>query len=482
MTKKKLTLIMKFGGTSVGSVEAIQNIIRITASVRTDFERIVLVASAMSGVTNQLLAGAQAAANGDMGTIHNAATMLRDKHTQAANGLIADQGDAAQLQTEIEPLISTFISLCQAISVLGETTPRVLDSIASLGERMSVRLLAATLKSNDVPGKYVEASSLIVTDDNFQSAHPDIKATRDKTQTFLAPIFKAGKIPIVTGFLAATAEGVITTLGRGGSDYSAAILGSVLNADEVWIWTDVNGVMTADPRIVPDARTIPELTFREVGELAYFGAKVLHPKTIRPVVEAGIGLRVCNTFNPEHPGTRIVAKSASKGSQRDGFVKAVTAIKQQRMITIEGRGMMGVPGMAARAFGAVAATQTSVTLISQASSEQSICFTVPSESADLVISEIEKAFKLELQDRDIDRIWATDDAVIVTVVGAGIRDTPGVAGAIFSALAEHEVNIIAIAQGSSDSALSMVVEANNANMVIRALHRLIVDNWEEMHK
>ena len=156
--------------------------------------------------------------------------------------------------------------------------------------------------------------------------------------------------------------------------------------------------------------------------------------------------------------------------------------KQQRMITIEGRGMLGVPGMAARAFGAVAATQTSVTLISQASSEQSICFTVPSESADLVISEIEKAFKLELQDRDIDRIWATDDTVIVTVVGAGIRDMPGVAGALFSALAEHEVNIIAIAQGSSDSALSMVVDAEDANTVIRALHQLIVDNWEESHK
>ena len=193
-------------------------------------------------------------------------------------------------------------------------------------------------------------------------------------------------MPVVTGFIGATPKGVVTTLGRGGSDYSAALVGAVLPADDVWIWTDVDGVMTTDPRLVPEARTIPELTYREVSELAYFGAKVLHPKTIRPVIDAGVGLRVCNTFHPDHPGTRLVADDHSTVH---GQIRAVTAIKGLRMITVEGRGMLGVPGVAARTFTAVAATRTSVPLITQASSEQSICFAVPTEATERVIEALE---------------------------------------------------------------------------------------------
>jgi bifunctional aspartokinase / homoserine dehydrogenase 1 len=224
---------------------------------------------------------------------------------------------------------------------------------------------------------------------------------------------------------------------------------------------------------VPEARTISELTYREVAELAYFGAKVLHPKTIRPVLEAGIGLRICNTFNPNHPGTRLVSEEAAL---HNGEIKAVTTIRGQRLVTIEGRGMLGVPGVAARTFAAVASTGTSVPLITQASSEQSICFAVPSAAASQVVAAVQQAFRLELEQRDIDRIWATDEVEIVTVVGSGMIRTPGIAGRVFSALGDNGVNVIAIAQGSTEVSISLVVDNNDADAAVRALHALIVES------
>jgi aspartate kinase len=277
-------------------------------------------------------------------------------------------------------------------------------------------------------------------------------------------------VPVVTGFMGATPSGVITTLGRGGSDFTAAILGVMLKADEVWIWTDVDGVMTTDPRIVPEARTVDRLSFREISELAYFGAKVLHPKTIRPVIEAGIVLRVLNTFNPEHPGTLILPDI---DIQEEKIIKAVTIIKDLKLITLEGRGMLGVPGVAARTFGAIASTGTSVPLISQASSEQSICFAVPASAADMVIKKIQTEFEREIIRRDIDSVWPSEPVVIISVVGAGMRNIPGVAGKVFSKLGENRVNVIAIAQGSSEVSISFIVSAGDGTRAVRSLHSLI---------
>ncbi len=261
-----------------------------------------------------------------------------------------------------------------------------------------------------------------------------------------------------------------TTLGRGGSDFSAAILGQAVDADEVWIWTDVDGVMSADPRLVPGAVSIPTLTFREVSELAYYGAKVLHPKTMRPCVESGIPLRIKNTFNPTHPGTVIV----DEAPELNGALKAVTAIKGVAMINVEGKGMIGVPGIAARTFGAVARLDVSVLLITQASSEQSICFIVPEAAAADVVAGLEAAFATELQRRDIERVWLRDAVAIVTIVGAGIQTTPGIAGRIFSALGEHRVNVIAIAQGSSECGISLVVTTEDVGRAVEHIHELVV--------
>jgi aspartate kinase len=464
------TLVMKFGGTSVGSVEAMAQAMDIVQEGRRSWPRLVVVASALNGVTNLLLDNANRAALGDREAFRPAVSELRQRHAEMIESLVTDPARKAQAEQEINLLIEDFANRCQAIGILGEATPRAMDSIAGLGERMSVRVMAAALESRGTPAEAMDATRLIVTDSQYQSAHPNLEASTIKTRQVLEPILAQGRVVIATGFIAANADGITTTLGRGGSDYSAALLGAALQADDVWIWTDVDGVMTADPRLVPDAKTISELSFREISELAYFGAKVLHPKTIRPVIEAGVGLRVCNTFNPYHPGTRIVAELPAPAT---GVIKAVTAIRGLQLITLEGRGMLGVPGVAARTFSTVAATGTSVPLISQASSEQSICFAVPIEATRAVLSALQHTFASEIAARDIDRVWATEEVVIITVVGAGMRSTPGVAGRVFQALGDKNVNVIAIAQGSSEVAISMTVDAADTRTALQTLHGLI---------
>ena len=474
----KQTLVMKFGGTSVGSVEALRKVTQIIKDARDEYPRVVVVTSAMSGVTDLLLKSASLSAQGQVDSLPEAESTLREKHFSAADVLIEDQQLRDSTKGEINCLVQVLSDLCRAIAVLGEASPRALDAVASLGERISVRLLTAIVQEAGLKARAIESSGFILTNSHFQNAHPEFKATQEKTRAALNPILDAGIIAITTGFIGSTPEGVITTLGRGGSDYTAAIIGSVLPADDVWIWTDVDGVMTTDPRIAPEAQTLPEISYGEIAELAYYGAKVLHPKTIRPVIEAGIGLRICNTFNPAQPGTRLIANghSSGKAQKPEKVIKAVTAIRKQRLVTIEGRGMLGVPGVAARAFGAVASTGTSVPLITQASSEQSICFAVPSETAASVLDALKNAFVHEIEDQDIDRVWSTEDVSIVTVVGSGMRHTIGVAGKVFSQLGSNNVNVLAIAQGSSEVSISLVVDTADTEKAVKALHRLIVNH------
>ena len=462
------TLVMKFGGTSVGKAEAIRQSADIVLAAKKDWPRVVVVVSAMSGVTDALLKGAHSAAAGDAATFRTIAADLRNKHFAALEALMPP-GAQGQARAEVLTYLSEFEALCHAVNVLGEASARALDTISSLGERMSIHLLAAYLQSVGAKSEAVEASDLIITDAHYQSANPMSDLTRTATQARLNPLLDRDVIPVVTGFIGATQDGVITTLGRGGSDYSAAILAVALDADEVWILTDVDGVMTTDPRIVPGAQTLAELTYREISELAYYGAKVLHPKTIRPVIERGIALWVKNTFNPQHPGTQIVKDNG----HTQGDIKAVTVIRGQTMLTVEGRGMLGVPGVAARTFGAVARTHTSISLITQASSEQSICFTIPSVSTSTVIAALHDEFRRELEQQDIDDVVALENVVIVTVVGAGMRHTTGIAGRIFSALGNDRLNVIAIAQGSSECSISLIVDAKDGDEAVRSIHRLI---------
>jgi aspartate kinase len=466
------TLIMKFGGTSVGTAEAIDQAAEIIHAYTNEWERLVVVVSAMRGVTDALIQCAQAAAVGDENVYASLITALQQRHHAVVDQLLTDQTERSELLKLIDDHLSELDAYCRSIHVLGEVTPRGMDTITSLGERMNARLVAAALRNHGLRSIAINATSLVVTDSAFQNAVPIMEATRSRLEEHLDPILKGGVVPVVTGFIGATQDGIITTLGRGGSDYTAAILADGLDASEVWTWTDVDGVMTADPRVVPEARVIPELSFSEVSELSYFGAKVLHPRTIRPIIERDIPLWVKNTFNPTTPGTRITRSPKT----RTGQVAAITAIQDLSMITVEGRGMMGVPGIAARTFTAVARQGASVLMISQASSEQSICFVIPTPTVATVVASVEEEMALELARRDIDRVWAQDNIVIVTAVGAGLRHTPGISGRIFSALGQANINVIAIAQGSSEYSISIVVEARDAVHAMRQIHQEVILN------
>ncbi|MCU0521104.1 MAG: aspartate kinase [Anaerolineae bacterium] len=466
------TLVMKFGGTSVGGAQAIVLAADLVRQEVGNWQHIAIVVSAMRGVTDALIQGATLAAQGDDHTYRGIVSDLRVKHTLAVAELLDDPGARTSLLVAIETYLDEFASFCHSVHVLGEVTPRAMDTISSLGERINARVVAARLQAMGLDSCAVDATELIITDHRFQQATPLADATRLRVQQHLRPLLDKGVLPVVTGFIGGTEDGITTTLGRGGSDYSASILGAALDADEVWTWTDVDGVLTADPRIVPEARVIPELSYAEIGELAYFGAKVLHPKTIRPVIEQGIPLWVKNTFNPTCPGTRIV----SEPTGTRGTVKAVTEITGLSMVTVEGRGMMGVPGIAARTFAAVASQGANVLMISQASSEQSICFVIPTPDVAPVIAALEGELALEIARRDIDRVWSMDDIVIVSAVGAGLRGTPGVAASLFNALAAEAINVIAIAQGSSECNISLVVNAEQAVQAVRQIHEKVINH------
>ncbi len=458
-------LVLKFGGTSVGDAKAIAQVAQIIKDTKEQDPNVIVVTSAMSGVTNTLIAAAQAAARGDEQPYRDARSDLLLKHQIVAGQLIEDGVERAAYGRMIDERLRSFERLCHSIHVLGELTARGLDVVSGLGERMAAPLLAAVLRANGVDAESVDAADIVVTDRTFGGASPLLELTCPRTQERLLPMLERGTVPIVTGFVAATEDGIPSTLGRGGSDYSAAIFAACLEADEVQIWTDVNGVLTADPRIVPEARALPQLSYTEAAELAYFGAKVLHPKTILPAVDANIPIRIANTFDPKGPSTLVLSETAKNGS-----VKAISVIKQLSLINVEGKGMIGVPGIAARTFKAVAEAGANVLMISQSSSEQSICFSIPEQDAPGVIFALERELELELARHYIDRVRAMHNIVIIAVVGAGMRGTPGIAARIFNALGEAQINVIALAQGSSEVNISLIVDQKDADEAVRKIH------------
>ena len=484
-------LVIKFGGTSVGSGERIAAVARIIQKEKSEQcptestpLRLVVVSSAMSGVTDSLIQAARSAAAGDLDTMGNIKQNLLTRHRAAIAEAVQDEQEQQALYGEIDRMLNDLEQFCRSIAVLGELTPRALDLVVSLGERMAVRILAATLRSMQLPAEAVDANHCIVTDDVFGSAAPLRDLTRVRTHKVLQPLLDRGILPIVTGFIGATQSGIITTLGRGGSDYSAAILGDALDATAVTIWTDVDGVMTADPRIIPEARTLPLISYEELAELSYFGAKVVHPKTILPVIERHIPLHIKNTFNPSHPGTLVInaeysaagAVTQPESPQYKRYaaanlgVKSVTFIDKLSLLTVAGRGMLGVPGVTAKVFTTVAHETVSILMISQCSSEQSICFVIERAASSRTHQALKKEFELEIMRHMLDRITTQDDVGIVSVVGAGMRDTPGIAGKIFGALARHHINAISIAQGSSEYNLTIVLQERDLQAAVRHIH------------
>ena len=463
---ERMLRVMKFGGTSVGSVDAVRQVTQILADAYRQGDRVAAVVSAMSGVTNQLLeAAAQAAAGNDQ-----AHTQLRqaliERHRDTATALLTDSQRQHETIAQITALADRCSRLVESVHVLGHLSRRAEDWIASFGERMAAVLVAAALNQAGIPAEPVESDQIIVTDDQFGNASPLLDVTRERAHNILVPLLERGMLPVVTGYFGATLNGAVTTLGRGGSDYSAAILGYALDADEVWIWTDVDGVMTADPRLVPEARTLPAISYAEAAELAYFGAKVIHPRTMQPAASRGIPIWIKNTFNPDHPGTRIGPETVPNGS----VVKAITAIPGISVITVEGSSFLSVADVTARVFEAVAKTGANVYMIFQASSQHSLGFAVRQHEAAMVHAALTREFELDLHKGLIARISEDSQLAIVAVVGAGMKGTPGVAGRVFNTLGQAGINIVAIAQGSSELNISFVIAEHEVARAVPAIH------------
>jgi aspartate kinase len=380
--------------------------------------------------------------------------------------LVHDPPHRAPVAAALEKTLDELDRLLRGTSLLRELTPRALDAISGIGERLSAPLVAAAITELGIRGVAVSATEVIVSDPHHGRAEPLMAPTRAKAESRLRPLLAQNIVPVVTGFIAATSDGIQTTLGRGGSDYSATILGAALDAQETIIWTDVDGVKTADPRLVPEAQTIPEISYNEAAELAYFGAKVLHPNTLRPVTAAGVPVWIRNSFAPEKPGTKITAHGVPTG----GGVKALTAIRDVTLITVGGPGIVGLTDVLARSFAATSATRTNVFLVSQSSSQNDICFVISTADEKRALAALREAFAPEIDEQTVEHVTSNPDIAIVAVVGENMRGAPGVAGRTFTAMGRENINIMAIAQGSSEYNISLVVQESAMQRALTALH------------
>jgi aspartokinase/homoserine dehydrogenase 1 len=449
-------IVSKFGGTSIADRERMEHVAGIVSSME---QACVVVVSAMGATTDQLLEAARLAEADDGPGMRGLLAELQRRHFSA----LVESTAATE---QVDRLFVELSSVLEGVRLLREQTPRSLALISSVGERLSSCILAAHLRQRGTEAEAVDARRFVVTDDRHEAARVDREQTLAGARELISPLLERGVTPIVTGFIGATPEGITTTLGRGGSDYSAALIGALLEAEEIWIWTDVDGILTADPGLVKEARTLEQVSYREAAEMSYFGARVLHPKTIGPAVAERIPIRIKNTFAPERPGT-LVAETSPILPQG---VKTVSSIHDLALITVEGRGMAGVPGIARRVFEASESAGVNVIMISQASSEQTISFVVPQVDAQRLITQLRQTFAPELALGAVERIEAHERVAITSIVGQGMAGTPGISGKLFNTLGAVGVNVLAIAQGASELNISVAVDQDQAKRAVRAIH------------
>lgn len=460
-----MKIVMKFGGTSVTGKENVQRVaMLITSNVKLG-HKVVAVVSALDGVTEKLIEAAELAEKRDRAFIRSFRQELLEKHLSLASESLENASVREEVHKIIAETVDELEKVLTGIIYVGELTPRSRDYILSFGERLSAPIIYGAVKCLGFKAKYLTgAEAGIVTDSNFGEASPLMNVTAHQVKERLGSLLEKGVIPVVTGFIAATQDGVITTLGRGGSDYTATIIGASIEADEIWIWTDVNGLMTADPKIVPNSKTIPEISFEEALEMAVFGAKAMHPRALEPIMDKQTAVRIKNIFNPEAPGTTLVREMKIKPGTT---VKAVTLLRDVGVITLSGAGMIGVPGTAAKVFEVLGKNGINILMISQGASEANISIAIRRHVLDRAVNALEVA----LLGRGLIReITAEDDVCIISAVGAGMKNTPGIASRIFTAVARRGVNVRMIAQGSSELNISFVVKETDAKAAVQAIH------------
>ncbi|UUX91436.1 aspartate kinase [Methanoplanus endosymbiosus] len=451
---------MKFGGTSVGDEKCIARVVSILKHHHNTGNELAVVVSAMSGVTDQLhIIAKEAVESLDEPPIETTIHSLRARHKKVLEAVAPGETDTVMQEIDIK--LENLRNILTAIHNLRELTPRSKDYIISFGERLSARIVSAALREEGIPSVPLNGCEAgIMTNERHGCANV-LPESEQKIKSRVLPLMQE-YVPVVMGYMGCTGTGIVTTLGRSGSDYSAAIVGAAIDAEEIWIWTDVDGIMTSDPRIIPDARVLPDISYLEAMELSYFGAEVLHPRSIEPAMQKGIPVRVKNTFNPGAGGSCVLSKQ-----HRDKrVVKGITYIDKVSLINITGAQMVGRPGVARAIFGELASNSVNIMMISQASSEANISLVVDDEHLDIAISALGSVKKGGY----IREVTYDRDICAVAVVGVGMAGTPGISGRIFTALGKNEINLMMISQGSSEVNISFIVKEDDGIKAVKVLH------------
>ncbi len=456
--------VLKFGGSSVASVDRIQSIGKLLKERHDNGDKLTVIFSAFGGVTDELISAATTAAKGD-GDYQTIVTTLRDRHTSAATELLTGTDLLDGVLTQVNENFDVLTDLLKGVFLVREASPRTMDYVLSFGERNSAFIISQYFLSIDIPAAYLDARDIIKTNKDFGNA----KVNLDKTNKLIAAYYTdhADQPQVVTGFIATDKGGLTTTLGRGGSDYTAALIAGALDADVLEIWTDVDGVLTSNPRVVENAHTIPKLSYDEAMELSHFGAKVIYPPTIQPALSKEIPIYIKNTFNPTFEGTRI-SKEASSDERKK--ITGVTSISNISLLTLEGSGLMGIPGSAARLFNVLGMHKINIVMITQASSEHSICFAVKSEDTKKAQEVIDEEFKKEINSDLVMPLQAETDLSLVAVIGEKMKSVPGLAGSLFRSLGQNGINIIAIAQGSSELNITFAIKQKDEKKALNLVH------------
>jgi aspartate kinase len=457
---------MKFGGTSVGNGDRIKKVAELIKEYSDAGHEIVVIVSAMAGVTDELQAIA-ANMTSEYAELHEVTEFVQrvgKQHFDAVYSAIEDEMIITDVVSEIEVRLDELKNVLSGVYHLGELTDRSYDYISSFGERLSAPIVSGALKSLKVQSvSLMGGEAGIITNSKHRDARPT-ELTNRRVRERIVPLIEVGVVPVVMGFIAYDIHNIITTLGRGGSDYTASIVGAACNVDEIWIWTDVDGIMTADPKLVKNSKTLSEISYLEAMEISFFGAKVIHPKTIEPAISRGIPVRVKNTFNPDGQGTLIVHQVADKST-----IKAVTAINNVSLVNISGAGMAGTIGVAGHVFSKLAEAGVNIIMISQASSESNISMLVEEAHLSGTLTALHQ-LKSEFEGNIIREITCDEDVSAIAIVGSGMVGNPGIAGRIFRSVGKIHANIIMISQGSSEYNISFVVRRSAAKNVVVALH------------
>ena len=464
---KKPLRVMKFGGTSVGDASSIERVVAIVRGAVRESD-VVVVVSAMSGVTNKLVEAATQSEAGNRCLVATIFEELRQRHEAAANALIHSAEKRQRIARKMREHLQEGELLCQDTILRRELTLRVRDAISGLGERLSAPLVAAALEEQGVASEAVDATELVVTDSCHGAAEPYMDLTRERCEALLRPLLLEGIVAVVTGFIGATVDGALTTLGRNSSDYSGTIMGAALDADEVTLWTDVDGILTADPRLVPGACSIPEMSYREASDLADLGAKVLHPKTLRALMQRGIPLAIRNTFAPDRPGTKITPTGSSNGAG----VKVLTATSDVALITVRASSVLGTPELLRRSLTTAAAVSAEVRLAPQSSSaQQEVCIVVSSILAEPTAEALRHEFTEDLAREAVRDITVNPAVAIVTVVGKKMFSKGGLVDRVLGSLGRENLTVLASAQGSSQSSIAFVVAQRDMKTALVTAHR-----------